>query len=198
VTLLGGWYVGIGHGWISKALKGFTRAQAIYLTKTFRQPWGYFYKTHPHAYAIGMARLAYERWRRRKLSTRELIARIALQHVGESHGPFVIDPGEWCADFACWVWQRAGVKGFLMTALAAGEMDWGKPRGLFHYYPQVGDFIHYGRLHVGIVVKIDGNKVQTVEGNFDDHVISRWVPKRPGTVDLRPTYIVGYTSPPGV
>jgi hypothetical protein len=69
---------------------------------------------------------------------------------------------EWCADFAAWVWQRAGaavtyqyVSGDLNSS-AASFYEWGVSRGTWHpagsgYVPVPGDVAVYG-LDVGSLV----------------------------------------------
>jgi hypothetical protein len=77
---------------------------------------------------------------------------------------------EWCADFAAWVWQRAGaevvyqyVNGDLNSS-AASFYEWGVAHGTWHpvgsgYVPQPGDVAVYGldpatlvAQHVAVVV----------------------------------------------
>ena len=62
---------------------------------------------------------------------------------------------EWCADFAAWVWQKAGatvtyqyINGDL-NASSASFYEWGVSRGTWHpvgsgYIPQPGDVVVYG------------------------------------------------------
>ncbi|HTV11326.1 MAG TPA: CHAP domain-containing protein [Acidimicrobiales bacterium] len=77
---------------------------------------------------------------------------------------------EWCADFAAWVWQKAGVplvyqyvNGDLNSS-AASFYEWGRAEGTWHplgsgYVPQPGDVAVYGldpsslvASHVAIVI----------------------------------------------
>ncbi len=77
---------------------------------------------------------------------------------------------EWCADFAAWVWQKAGaavtyqyINGDLNSS-AASFYEWGKAKGTWHpvgsgYVPQPGDVAVYGldpaslfAAHVAVVV----------------------------------------------
>jgi hypothetical protein len=77
---------------------------------------------------------------------------------------------EWCADFAAWVWQKAGalvnyqyINGDLNSS-AASFYEWGAAHGTWHpvgagYVPQPGDVAVFGldtstlvASHVGIVV----------------------------------------------
>jgi len=77
---------------------------------------------------------------------------------------------QWCADFAAWVWQRAGapvtyqfVNGDLNSS-SASFYEWGEARGTWHpvgsgYKPQPGDVAVYGldtatlvAAHVALVV----------------------------------------------
>ena len=69
---------------------------------------------------------------------------------------------EWCADFAAWVWQKAGavvtyqyINGDLNSS-AASFYEWGVAKGTWHpvgsgYVPQPGDVAVYG-LDVGALV----------------------------------------------
>jgi hypothetical protein len=77
---------------------------------------------------------------------------------------------EWCADFAAWVWQRAGAQVVYryqtgdLNASAASFYLWGKRMGTWHpldsaYVPQPGDVAVYGlrrsppyASHVAVVV----------------------------------------------
>jgi hypothetical protein len=78
---------------------------------------------------------------------------------------------EWCADFAAWVWQQAGVKfnyGFGAGDLNAGAVsfyDYGVALGTWHsagagYVPQPGDAVVYGL----------GPNSDGVPNSFADHV----------------------------
>jgi hypothetical protein len=77
---------------------------------------------------------------------------------------------EWCADFAAWVWQKAGVpivyqyiNGDLNSS-AASFYEWGQAQGTWHpvgrgYTPQPGDVAVYGldpgalvAAHVAVVI----------------------------------------------
>jgi hypothetical protein len=77
---------------------------------------------------------------------------------------------EWCADFAAWVWQKAGVpiayqyiNGDLNSS-AASFYEWGEAKGTWHpvgsgYVPQPGDVAVYGldtadliAAHVAVVI----------------------------------------------
>jgi hypothetical protein len=68
---------------------------------------------------------------------------------------------EWCADFAAWVWQKAGVHlayGYSPGELNAGAVsfyEWGVAHGTWHpassgYRPAAGDVVVYG-LRLGAV-----------------------------------------------
>jgi hypothetical protein len=90
----------------------------------------------------------------------------------------------WCADFAAWVWRRAGVSfiyGFTgsdINAWAASFYFWGLATGNWHplssgYSPQAGDVAVYGNLtdapgpgHVGIYVGGPSSSPTVVNGNW--------------------------------
>jgi CHAP domain len=99
---------------------------------------------------------------------------------------------EWCADFAAWVWQRAGVpltyeyvNGDLNSS-AASFYEWGAARGTWHaagsgYTPEPGDVAVYGldpgalvAAHVAIVIGFQpGDRGPTaVNGDGDTNAFS--------------------------
>lgn len=94
----------------------------------------------------------------------------AYWHVGATDCPRGEAAEEWCADFAAWVWRRAGVPvlyGFGPGELNAGAgsfYGWGVAHGAWHpagdgYRPRPGDVAVYGlslgatasALHVAVV-----------------------------------------------
>ncbi|WP_412538227.1 CHAP domain-containing protein [Longispora sp. K20-0274] len=131
-------------------------------------------------------------------------------YSGQARGPATGCPagwsrGPWCADFARYVWQHAGVTG-------AGEIDswarsgrqYGERHGTWHpadsdYTPRPGDLVVYrdGAFevpdgvsdHVGIVVAAHLGWFSTVEGNVTGGVTERrYVPRGMGTIE-------GFASP---
>jgi hypothetical protein len=81
--------------------------------------------------------------------------------------------GPWCAYFASWVTQRAGVpigtrgRGI---AGAAGVRAWAQRTGRWVRSPRPGDLAVYGSEHVGVVVSVAGSRMTTIEGNWSDRV----------------------------
>lgn len=91
----------------------------------------------------------------------------------------------WCSSFATWAWRKAGVNIPLLpftgdvyrwgqqhgTAYGKGSLDQARP----------GDVLLFGTgpqspstsTHIGIVEKVEGNTVTTIEGNSGDQVARR-------------------------
>lgn len=114
---------------------------------------------------------------------------IALSQVGNVGGePYWRWYGfnsriEWCAVFVSWVANQAGYidKGVApkFTTCRTQGVPWFKNRGLWEnrgYIPKSGDIIFFdwqqdGQAdHVGIVERVEGEKIYTIEGNSDDAV----------------------------
>lgn len=130
---------------------------------------------------------------------------IALSQVGNVGGePYWRWDGfnsriEWCAVFVSWVANQAGYidKGIVpkFTTCRTQGVPWFKNKGLWRapgYIPKSGDIIFFDWQqdgladHVGIVERVEGNKIYTVEGNSDDAV------KRNNyTINNRSTYGFG-------
>ena len=102
------------------------------------------------------------------------IAQIAHAQLGRrcAGNGWRCDPGEWCADFAKWVWSRAGANTSGITAASSSFVTYGRSYGTIVSVPQPGDAIVYGftssgwAAHVNLVyaVRADG-AVQTIGGN---------------------------------
>jgi CHAP domain-containing protein len=133
------------------------------------------------------------------------IVRIAESQVGthadsnecQPYGPCE----DWCALFASWVWQKAGVKVPTMPG-AAQWSAWGQQQNTWHpTNPQPGDVIEFSGQHVGIV--------ESVAANGDITIIAGNAGPSPGAVirhasvppsdwqAMGPAPVTGYTSPPG-
>lgn len=124
---------------------------------------------------------------------RDEIVKIAKAEVGykegagnkNKYGPSTF----WCGYFIMWVWRKAGVDNVpaLQYVPAVGNLQ---------SKPLPGDAVSY-HSHIGIVTKVDGHMIETVEGNFQDAVTHR------GPFDYRksppggPAPIVGFRRPPG-
>lgn len=92
---------------------------------------------------------------------------------------------EWCADFAAWVWQKAGVPIVYqyingdINSSAASFFEWGRAHGTWHplgsgYVPQPGDVAVYGldvpalyASHVAVVVGYSSGQAGPVAVNGD-------------------------------
>jgi hypothetical protein len=145
---------------------------------------------------------------------RQHIADIARSQIGAtnngcSYGPCGLD---WCAMFATWSWERAGIIGaprgtYVATALGT----WGQQRGLFKARPAgqtgspaVGDWAVYGAPgsgtggHVSVVVAVHGDgTITTVNGNYNDKVVETRINPATHRAGSRSVLISGYVSPPG-
>ncbi len=84
-------------------------------------------------------------------------------------------PEYWCADFARWVWARAGAQHTSELTAAAGSFYvYGQKHGTLSKTPKVGDAVvfdyHGGGSadHVAIVTKVDSNgTIETISGDWD-------------------------------
>jgi hypothetical protein len=81
--------------------------------------------------------------------------------------------GAWCAVFAAWGFQKAGLpKGsYPVTASCATGVSWYKSRSRLSAYPAIGSQIFYGPgggTHTGVVIGFDATHVYSVEGNTND------------------------------
>jgi hypothetical protein len=125
---------------------------------------------------------------------------------------------EWCADFAAWVWLKAGalvtyqyVSGDL-NASAASFYEWGVRHGTWHpvgsrYVPQPGDVAVYGlntstlvASHVAIVVSNDpgdrGPNVVNGDGDRTGYsVVETGTDQFKADTPGAGAYLSGYTSP---
>ena len=149
----------------------------------------------------------------RRTSVRVALGQVGVRERGANRGARIVNfrravvgPGEnpraaepWCADFVSWAWRRAGVPiGFNgagsdyvpeLVAWARLQRSWRWARD--GYAPRTGDLIVYAsggsrRGHIGMVVKVQGGRVHTVEGNLRDRVMRRslkpWDPSVTGFI----------------
>ncbi len=151
-------------------------------------------------------------------STRDKIVQIAEQEMKSKHNA---ESGEncnyysgkmagtkcqaWCADFARYVWDQAGVKISGTTSGAASFRDYGKKNKTWKNgggakTVKPGDAVtyrlnddNYQNDHVGIVTKVDKKtgKITVISGNSGDKVSKRTI------LDPAKSDITGYTSPVG-
>ncbi|MFI5714587.1 CHAP domain-containing protein [Nocardia sp. NPDC051750] len=105
--------------------------------------------------------------------------------------------GAWCSAFATDMWKRAGYnvdwtyKDRVQTVWNdANAMGLNRPEG---EAPQPGDLIVFkwsdGGDHIGIVDRVEGNTVHTIEGNSSDSLTTR-------KYSLNDPEVVGYVRPP--
>lgn len=188
-----------GNGYISWALDnfgGYTRANA----KVFSQDMMAKLQTNlygdpeyvPHVmryYHIGKGNIV-------------LVARTQIGNVGgETYWRWYgyDHREEWCACFVSWCADKAGLIGLGKVPKFSAVIDgikWYKDNGLWknkNYTPNSGDLIFFdwqndGKAdHVGIVEKIEGNTIYTIEGNSKDQCKQK-------TYVLNSDIIVGYGS----
>lgn len=102
--------------------------------------------------------------------------------MGQNNAP-------WCHEFVSWCAYKAGESAAVpKTASTDTGMAWFKKKGLFKYKgkytPKRGDIVYFktGRSHVGIVEKVSGSTLHTVEGNSGDSVKRRTYPLSNGTI----------------
>ncbi|WP_189170601.1 FG-GAP-like repeat-containing protein [Pilimelia anulata] len=128
----------------------------------------------------------------------------------QPYGPLCTD---WCAMFATWVWEQAGVpdvpRGEYMATALGG---WGQARGLFSARPPgtrgggplPGDLVVYGEParelggHVAVVTAVRPDGVlRTVDGNYGNAVVERDVDPLTARAGANNVLISGYVHPPG-
>lgn len=111
----------------------------------------------------------------------------------------------WCHMFVSWCAAQAGVPVSVVpkTASTTEGMEWFKNRGLFKYKgkytPKRGDLVYFktGRSHVGLVEKVTGSTLHTIEGNTSDKVARRTYPLSNETITGYGTPKYTYTSTVG-
>lgn len=102
----------------------------------------------------------------------------------------------WCAIFVSWCANQAGVSTSIIPkySYCPTGKSWFESKGLFKYKgsytPQRGDiiFLLNNRSHTGIVEKVSGSKVYTIEGNTGNTVARR-------SYELTDSHITGYGTP---
>ena len=121
-----------------------------------------------------------------------LLARgIAEQPPGSNRSPEILvftdgNAEAWCADFVSWVLRAAGAP-FTGGASGGWRLAWtpdvrawflarGRYRPRLTADPQPGDVIWFGHGHVGLVRRVVGSTVETIEGNSDDRLALRTYP----------------------
>lgn len=106
----------------------------------------------------------------------------------------------WCATFAAWCFQQAGMpKGsYPVTASCALGVAWWKQQNRFSEYPAIGAQVFFGPgggSHTGLVYAYDATYIYTVEGNTNSSGSAEgdgvYLKKRA----RRDTYVYGYGYP---
>ena len=102
--------------------------------------------------------------------------------IGMNHAP-------WCHEFVSWCAYKSGESAAVpKTASTDTGMEWFKRKGLFKYKgkytPKRGDVVYFktGRSHVGLVEKVSGATLHTVEGNSGNNVKRRTYALSEGTI----------------
>lgn len=143
------------------------------------------------------------------MSIRENIISKAKEYLGYKEGNnndtifgnwYGLPHNPWCAMFVSYIMNEIGVSTDIVPKFASCTVgtNWFKDRGKFKdnkYTPQVGDIIFIiwdiGNStpdHVGIVEKVEGNTVYTIEGNRGDCVCEK-------SYGIGSAYIFGYGIP---
>lgn len=130
-------------------------------------------------------------------------------------------PEYWCADFARWVWGRAGAThASELTAAAGSFYTYGQRHNTLHRKPAVGDAVVYNYAgngyadHVALVTAVhDNGEIETISGDWGgehgseahfsatSHVVRNLpayasaIGDRPGVMGMK---ISGYVSPAGL
>ena len=164
-------------------------------------------RTDPKGYASSKA------LRDRIVSTAYAQLRTGYREHGNNcskYGDAFYDPDicqAWCADFAWWVWAKAGVPGAgLYNSSYTDDFadEWRvrfKPTGGARK-PAKGDVVIWSHRtdgingHVGVVVATDGWNVKIVQGNWSDRVTgSGWINPFTSRQDGGNKRVIGFASP---
>lgn len=101
------------------------------------------------------------------------IGAIANGQVGNGCGSYYgcPYPGEWCAEFAKWVWQHGDEDVANITGAAGSIYQYGQSHGTLSSSPRVGDVVVFGyngngyAQHAAIVVSVGSGTIVSVGGN---------------------------------
>lgn len=119
---------------------------------------------------------------------------IGYRETGDNHTKYGVwygmDGAAWCHMFVSWCASKAGIPQSVIPKTASTDegMAWFKGRGHFKYKgkytPKRGDLVYFktGRSHVGIVEKVTGSTLHTIEGNSSDKVARRTYPLSEKTI----------------
>lgn len=115
----------------------------------------------------------------------------------------------WCDMFKTWCANKAGITKYQLpfTAYTPSGVNWFKQKEAWHsassgYTPKRGDIIYYKNgqgiaCHVGIVYKVSGSKVYTIEGNTSaaSGVVANGGAVATKSYSLSYSRILGYGTP---
>jgi len=90
-------------------------------------------------------------------------------------------PVAWCGYFASWVAREAGAPigdGGQGIGLVGEIRRWARRSGRWRTSPRRGDLVVFRHAHTGVVERVTGAHVVTVEGNHDNRVARVWRGRR--------------------
>lgn len=114
-------------------------------------------------------------------------SQLGVAERGTNCNPYSTTCEEWCAHFAAWVWQKAGIK--IPDRAFTGDLYvWGGDNKRSHAGTDgvaPGDLVFYGTAprnpktstHVDVVVEVLPDRLRVVGGNVSDQVLERDVPR---------------------
>ncbi len=110
---------------------------------------------------------------------------------------------EWCADFATWVWNKAGVAVGGLNPAAASFYQYGRAHGTWHGgAPRVGDAVVFNLTssggsasHVGLVTAVSGSSFTMISGNAYDSANGQDDAVKQSTLPNSGGGISGFTDP---
>jgi hypothetical protein len=84
------------------------------------------------------------------------IASIAEGQIGGTCSDYYgcPDPGEWCSDFAMWVWQKAGAYISGLSAASGSFYVYGLSQGTLSSTPHVGDAVIFDYGYQGWLIRV--------------------------------------------
>jgi len=121
---------------------------------------------------------------------------------------FVKQP--WCAMFVSWCAEQAGISQDILLKFAScsAGVRWFQQQNIWHdslyyggnYTPKKGDIIFYRNNgssnlsdHVGIVLGVNGNYINVIEGNATNETCCEFTTNKSRTLDNK--FVIGYASP---
>lgn len=123
------------------------------------------------------------------MTTTDRILEIAAREIGVHEEPWGSNTGRrvreyqattflrgsywpWCVAFCQWVYVKAGIPLPYRSAGVYDLLRWARSRGWVTSNPQPGDLVCFqiGAGHMGIVERIEGAYVHSIDGNASDQV----------------------------